>query len=159
MRHAAAEDLVLFGKDFERQLVAKGIADAKTMGSLLLKLGNIPDIVCTSKAPRAAQTAEIIVDNLGPIPIEYDRSLYEGGAVTYLMTVNQVAIKNNVMMLVGHNPDISFFVDYLCGESVGSMKKAGIVIIEFEGLEWKEISHATGKLKLYITPKQVRNEQ
>ncbi len=159
VRHAAAEELSLFGKDFERQLVAKGIADAELMGGWLLQSGYIPEAVNTSQAPRAAQTAEIIVRQLGSVPIEFSRDLYDGGAQAYLNAVNKVSNKNNSMMLVGHNPDISFFVDYLCGENVGSMKKAGIAVIEIEALNWEEISRATGNLKLYITPKEVRNAQ
>ena len=159
IRHATAEDSGLLGSDFDRKLIDKGVADSEMMGAWLSKTAYHPDLVNSSKAPRASETAEIIVEQLGSVPVIFDRDLYDGGAMAYLNALNKVDDAHNIFMLVGHNPDISFFVDYLCDENVGSMKKASIAVIEFNVMQWGEISRGIGHLKLYITPKEVRNAQ
>lgn len=157
VRHATAEDMNFRVKDFDRQLIAKGLSEAAIMGKWLAENEIEPDWYVTSKAPRAFKTAEIIAEQL-----HYDvanivglQSLYDGGPRSYLSSVNTTPEKTKTLILFGHNPDITFFGEYLSGVNLGSMKKCGIVILEFENQQWDEISSKSGKFISYITPKQV----
>jgi phosphohistidine phosphatase len=159
VRHANAEEPGFYGKDFDRKLIEKGLSESELMGDWLAGSSYLPEFIATSKAPRAAQTADIINKSLNLVSISYHQKLYDGGPLAYLNIVNQMDEKYATAMVVGHNPDISYFVDYLCGQNVGSMKKAGIAVIEFDDLAWNEISRGVGSLKLYTTPKMVRSEK
>jgi phosphohistidine phosphatase len=157
VRHATAEDHSLFIKDFERKLNSKGLGESANMGEWLAAANISADIFVSSPAPRAYQTAEIIAQKLGvnAEKLVSDKDLYDGGPQAYLNAVNAVSEDFSTLMLFGHNPDISYFAEYMSGADLGSMKKGSVAIIEFEGLKWEELSAKTGHLTLYKTPKQV----
>lgn len=158
VRHATAEEQSFRMKDFERQLVDKGLSEADLMGKWLLGKNINPDRFVTSEAPRAYKTAEIIAGQLHfeISDIIATRDLYDGGPQAYLSIVNTTPEENKWLILFGHNPDITYFCEYLSGSHIDSMKKCGIVIIEFDNQKWEEISANTGNLVYYITPKEVR---
>ncbi|MCF2486962.1 histidine phosphatase family protein [Dyadobacter sp. CY347] len=157
VRHATAEDHSFLIKDFDRKLNDKGLGESAKMGEWLAAANIHADIFVSSPAPRAYQTAEIIAGKLGVNldQLVSDRELYDGGPRAYLNAVNAVSENFSTLMLFGHNPDISHFTEYMSGTDLGSMKKGSVVMIEFEGLKWEELSAKTGQLTLYKTPKQV----
>jgi phosphohistidine phosphatase len=161
VRHASAEDDNFRVKDFDRQLVSKGLSEAAVMGKWLSEKKITPDRYITSKAARAYKTAEIIADQLhyGIDNIVLDGSLYDGGPRAYLTAVNSTPVDTNMLILFGHNPDITYFGEYLSGSDIGSMKKGSIVILQIEGLKWEEISAKTASFVSYTTPKAVKEAQ
>jgi len=158
VRHAAAEDQKLMVRDFERELIGKGKTDSSMMGRWLASKNVHPDLVISSPAARAYQTAVIMGDQLqlqaGDI-VKVD-VLYDGGPRGYLSAVNGIPEDSSVVALFGHNPDITYFAEYLSAKDLDSMSKCSLVIIEFEDLEWAEISAKTGKFILYQAPKELR---
>ena len=160
VRHATAEEQNFRVRDFDRQLIGKGLSEAAVMGKWLVENNIVPDRFITSEAPRAHKTAEVMADqfHLDISKIISTRSLYDGGARSYLSCVNTTPEDTGILILFGHNPDISYFGEYLTGANIGPMKKAGIVILEFKDQKWEEISAKTGKFVSYITPKQVKGE-
>lgn len=158
VRHAAAEDQKLMVRDFERELLGKGKTDASAMGRWLVSKNINPDRFVSSAAARAHQTAVIMADQLqfqaGSIVLE--DFLYDGGPRGYLSVVNAIPSESEVVALFGHNPDITYFAEYLSGKDLDSMSKCSLVIIEFENLEWAEISAKTGKFVLYMSPRELR---
>ncbi|MEO6283662.1 MAG: histidine phosphatase family protein [Dyadobacter sp.] len=161
VRHATAEDQTFRIKDFDRNLNNKGLAEALTMGKWLDENKIKPDIYVTSPASRAYKTAEVIAEQLGiaVADIQTQAGIYDGGPRAYLHAVTHVAESSSSLILFGHNPDITYFAEYLSGSSIGSMKKGAIAIIEFKEQKWDEISAKTGDLVLYKTPKQVRGDE
>lgn len=159
VRHATAEDQTFRTKDFDRNLNSKGLAEASVMGEWLAENDINPDIFVTSPAARAYQTAVIIGEKQGVQEgaIKSNAAVYDGGPKAYLDAINTVAEEFSRLALFGHNPDITYFAEYISGASLGSMKKGSVAIIEFEDLKWEEISAKTGNLSLYKTPKQVRD--
>jgi phosphohistidine phosphatase len=157
VRHATAEDQTLLTKDFDRNLNDKGLRDSEKMGEWLAAANISADIFVTSPASRAYQTAEIIAGKLGVSTgeLKLDKDIYDGGPKAYIHALNTVSEDFSTLMLFGHNPDITYFAEYMSGADLGSMKKGSVAIIEFEDLKWEEISSKTGHLTLYKTPKQV----
>ena len=145
-------------KDFDRQLVGKGLSEAAIMGKWMVEKGVKPDRFVTSSAARAYKTAEVMGDQMH-IDIDKiicNKSLYDGGPRAYLDEVNGTPEKTELLIIFGHNPDITYFGEYLTGADIGSMKKGSMATLEFEDLKWEEISAKTGKLVSYITPKDVK---
>ena len=158
VRHAAAEDQKMLGRDFDRELVEKGERGAVTMGKWLAEKKIYPDGFISSSAARASQTAVIMADQLrfSQADIVQDKILYDGGPRGYMSVVNAIPADREVVALFGHNPDISYFAEYLCDKNLSSMSKCSIVIIEFDNLEWSDVSGKTGNFILYQSPKQLR---
>ncbi|WP_031529405.1 SixA phosphatase family protein [Dyadobacter crusticola] len=157
VRHATAEDQTFRTRDFDRNLNNKGLAEAEIMAKWLVSSNVKPDIFISSPASRAFKTAEIFANQLGVnvASINSRADVYDGGPKAYLTAVNTVSNDFSTLILFGHNPDITYFAEYLSGSNIGSMKKSGIAFIEFKDLNWEEISAKTGDLVLYKTPKQV----
>lgn len=161
VRHATAEDSNFRTKDFDRNLNNKGLSEAAVMGKWLVKSGFKPDIFISSPASRAYKTAEIIASEFGvsKSSIGSNPDIYEGGPKAYLQALNAVAESFSVLILFGHNPDITYFAEYLTGSTIGSMEKGSVAIIDFENMNWAEISGKTGNLSMYKTPRQVREAE
>ncbi|WP_353717833.1 histidine phosphatase family protein [Dyadobacter sp. 676] len=161
VRHATAEDQSFRIKDFERNLNSKGLSEALAMGKWLVQEQIKPDLFVSSPASRAFKTAEIIAEQykLSVDAIRTRADLYDGGPKAYLQAVTTVPEEYSTVILFGHNPDITYFAEYLSGASIGSMKKGSAAFIGFKNRKWEEISAKAGDLILYKTPKQVREEE
>ncbi|XWW45990.1 histidine phosphatase family protein [Fibrella sp. USSR17] len=157
VRHAKAEDRASFLNDHDRELLPEGIMAAARVGRYLAEKGIVADQFISSTAHRAKDTAKVIAEQAGvnPDTIELDEKLYEGGPKAYLAAINSLPDSCESVMLFGHNPDVSYFSEYLTHQDVGSMSKGSVVAITFENLRWTEISGRTGFLSFYVTPKEL----
>jgi phosphohistidine phosphatase len=162
VRHAHTEDRAPMFKDFDRELTGRGVMDAARMGRHLATKEIAIQRLVTSSAVRAFQTVKVMAEQLHyeVENIECEDKLYDGGPQAYLQVVNHTPEDCELLMLCGHNPDISYFAEYLTHSSeVGSMEKGSIMVIEFEGLSWAEVSGKTGTFVKYESPKQFRELQ
>ncbi|TAE36087.1 MAG: phosphohistidine phosphatase [Runella slithyformis] len=159
VRHAKAEDGFSLLNDFDRQLTASGIIDASRMGKFLFEQGFKPDYMVSSLAPRALYTAQLMAEQLGfdPTQIQSTRQLYDEGPKAYLNALGNVPADSQLALIFGHNPDISYFAEYLTQHHLGSMSKGAVVVVDFEDLSWSEISARTGKFAGYHIPKTFRD--
>lgn len=158
VRHAKAEDSSSFFNDFNRELTPAGTMDAARMGKFLAEQGLKPDQLVSSSAARAFQTSRIMAEQLGvgEEQIQTTRDLYDGGPKAYLSAVNNAPAHAENVMIFGHNPDVSFFAEYLTHASLDSMSKGSVVVVEFENMEWATVSAKTGKFLNYYSPKEFR---
>ena len=161
VRHAKAEDLATFMADHDRQLTSEGIMAAARMGRYLQGKAIKPDAIVSSTAPRAKDTARVLAEQLGhdPAQIRLDGALFDGGSKAYLAVVNALPNEVQSAMIVGHNPDVSYFAEFLTHQSIGSMSKGAVVTITFDHLNWADVSGRTGSVAFQIAPKQLNNEQ
>ena len=157
VRHAKAEDRATFMNDHDRNLLPEGIMAAARVGRYLAENGIVANRLISSTANRAKDTAKVIAEQLGVSPdtVELDEKLFEGGPKAYLAVVNSLPDTCESVMLFGHNPDVSYFTEYLTHQNVGSMSKGSIVAITFDNLRWAEVSGRTGFLQFYVTPKEL----
>ncbi len=135
-------------RDFERELTGEGFIDSARMAAFLNERGEKVQRIVASSAFRTKQTAQVFAEQLGFDweQVELIDDLYDCGARAYIAAVNNTPAETTGLMLVGHNPDISYFAEYLTKDFYESMGKASVCIIEFEDLEWAQISGRTGKL-------------
>jgi phosphohistidine phosphatase len=156
VRHATAEDGSFYLPDFNRELTPEGIIEAARMGKRLSDTNLKPNFMISSSAARAYQTAKIMAEQLGYDieTIETSATLYDGGAKAYMAAITETDNNCLHLMVFGHNPDISFFAEYLTHADIGQMSKSGVVSIEFDNLDWAEVSARTGKLIGYNRPNQ-----
>ena len=160
VRHAKAEDRATFMADHDRRLTSEGIMAAARMGRYLRGKGVKPDAVVSSTAPRAADTARVLAEQLGndPAQIRLDGALFDGGPKAYLAVVNALPSEVESVMIVGHNPDVSYLAEFLTHQSIGSMSKGAVVAVTFEKLTWADVSGRTGNVAFQIAPKQLNSD-
>lgn len=160
IRHATAEDggnSPMF-RDFDRDLTSTGIIESARMGKFLASKGIKFDLIVSSAAERAKATAKIFAEQLhyDADAIVIDDAIYGGGPRSYLSAVNLLDESVNVVAIFGHNPDVTFFSEYLTRADVGgSMDKAGVIILEFEDIKWAEVSSKMAKFLGYHSPQTI----
>lgn len=161
VRHAKAEDRATFMADHDRELTPEGIMAAARMGRYLHKKNIRPDVIVSSTAPRARDTAKVVAEQLGfdLTQIRLEASLYDGGPKAYLAAINALPGAVTSAMIVGHNPDVSYFGEFLTHQSIGSMSKGAVVAVTFEDLGWAEVSGRTGRLLFQTSPKTLPAEE
>jgi phosphohistidine phosphatase len=142
--------------DFKRPLNKRGKRDAPFMGKLLKKRGIIPDLVISSPALRASDTARIICDELG-VPKEgiyFDEDLYEAGDDDILEIINSVDDKVNTLMIFGHNPGLTYLSNYLSDKTIDNIPTAGIVGLLYNSGNWPELNRKSCKMEYFEFPRK-----
>jgi phosphohistidine phosphatase len=156
VRHAKAgwHDPAL--ADFYRNLTNKGHRQAEQMSWRLHKKGVRPERLVSSPAIRAIETAGIFADTLG-----IDRSnimqrieIYDGGVEALASVIRSLADEDNTVLLFGHNPAISHFIQWLTGKSAAAMETCGIARIDIAGDQWNHTGEGCGTLVWYEYPEQ-----
>ena len=161
VRHAKAEDRSAFMTDYSRELTPDGIIAAARIGRYLRENSIHPDRIVSSPAARTRDTAKVIAEQveIDPADIQFDEKLYEGGPKAYLAVVNALPDAVQSVMVVGHNPDVSYFAEFLTHQSIGSMSKGEVVAVSFENLSWAEVSGRTGSVAFQIAPKELMKNE
>ncbi|MEA3276430.1 MAG: histidine phosphatase family protein [Pseudomonadota bacterium] len=115
--------------DFDRPLAKRGKRDAPRVGRWLRKQGLTPDLVVSSPALRAVQTAVKICDELGiaESSIRWEDRVYAATEGTLLKVLADVSERPRCVMLVGHNPGLEQLAHYLCGESPAPLEDAKVL--------------------------------
>lgn len=158
VRHAKAEDGSMFMTDHDRDLLPDGIMAAARMGRHLRSLNIHPGLFISSTANRARDTAKAMAEQLefDHEAIEYDSELFEGGVKAYLAVVNSLPNSVDAAIIVGHNPDVSYFSEYLTHEQIGTLRKGAVVGIAFENIAWAEVSGRMGHVALNVSPRDLK---
>lgn len=154
IRHAEASESSYGQKDFERTLTSKGIIDAANLGMYMLKKSLIPDAIFSSAATRAKSTAITVAEKLNYQidTIKFNKQLYEASTRTLLELITQLDDHWSMVYLIGHNPTISYFAEYLTKDFHASMRPAGMLGIKITVDSWKEVSGGIGELQINFQP-------
>ena len=160
VRHAKAEDRAMFMADHDRQLTSQGVMAAARIGHYLREKAILPDIIISSTAPRAKDTAKVVAEQIGydSAQIRLDELLFDGGPKAYLAALNALPDTTQTAMIVGHNPDVSYLAEFLTHQSIGSMSKGAVIAVTFDNLTWAEVSGRTGNVAFEIEPKKLLKE-
>ncbi|MBE0513421.1 histidine phosphatase family protein [Sulfurimonas sp.] len=153
IRHAKSSWSDVTLDDFERALNKRGKANAPMMGERLKKKGVMPDIIISSPAKRAKNTAEIIAKEVGYKNILFLDDIYEATSETLSKILKALDDSYGVVFLVGHNPSLNELAYKLAGFSE-NIPTCGIVEIEFECRKWAEIAPQNAKLVMFEYPKK-----
>lgn len=157
IRHAKSSWDDLDQSDYDRPLNERGKRDAPRMGKRLKEKEIHPDIILSSPAKRACSTGKRIAEIL-KYPknnIKTIKALYHADEVTLLETLKKVNDNCDVVMLIGHNPGLTEFVNTISEDetSIDNIPTCGIVAFEFKIDSWKEIKWAMGKMLFFDYPK------
>jgi len=144
--------------DFERPLNKRGKKNAPRMGELLKKHDLTPDLIITSSAERALQTAEAVATASGHEgEVQVTRQLYLAEPAAYVLLLNELGDGYGRVLVVGHNPGVEDLVE-LFTDVWERMPTAALAQIELPVDNWADLDvDVMGELKNLWYPKELGN--
>jgi len=156
MRHAKSSWSNDYLADHERPLNDRGKQDAPRMGRLLQTEDLVPDLIISSSAERALNTAELVALNCGyDNEIAITRRFYHADPDDYLAVLSGADDAYERIMVVGHNPGMEALVEDLTGEEV-RMATAALAYLRLDIDSWRDLQPDTpAKLQELWLPKEL----
>lgn len=144
LRHGKAEEDTMDKDDFDRVLTERGRQSAKNMGIFILQKWGVPDLILSSSARRAHDTAIIATKCLGypQDDIKADQNLYFAPARWIQNVISKLPNEINSCLYVGHNPGITDLINDF-GVRLDYLPTASAVCFEFQVDSWSDIAPET----------------
>ncbi len=145
-------------EDHERPIIEKGKKRTKLVIDYLLKHDVTVDLMLSSYAVRALDTAKIIARalNYPEGKIQISKSIYHGDAGNLLDLFFDLSDDVNSLMIFGHNPTITNFANGFLEKKIDWLPTSGVVCIEFDADKWEQVPTAKKRIKFVISPKSVK---
>jgi phosphohistidine phosphatase len=155
IRHAKSSWDEPWSRDHDRPLAPRGLKAAPIMGKRLSKKDIFPDLIISSTAERAKETAILIAKELGTADqkIVLESRLYHAPPSTYLNVIRQQPESIQTLFLVGHNPGMTDLIQNL-GVDLDNLPTAGICGFTCLANTWKEFSEENSQLIFIDYPKK-----
>lgn len=155
VRHSRAEKPKSGREDSRRSLTKKGRKLATALSVAVKKAGFAPELIWTSPAARAKETARIFgkslkydPEKLGEKPEFY--SITDGEVFLEMLKTLDDDLAS--VMFVGHEPAFNNFAALLAPAFNHQMTSPCVVVIEINKKSWKQITPASGSLKSVLFP-------
>ena len=126
------------------------------MGKRLARHGLEPDLLLTSSATRARETARLFAAALGGQSIEtrVEPDIYLASPGELLAVLKTVEDDVGELVLIGHNPGFTLLANMLLPEiRLANLPTAGAVCIDCDTESWQEIDDCDRRLVFYDFPK------
>ena len=141
--------------DHERPLNERGRADAPVMAQWLAGRIPPPDLLISSTARRAQETARCFARAL-QLSTEQccnEARIYEASLNDLLALISALPDRADRVLLVGHNPVISTCVGHLSDGAARSLPTCAIAALSFDISSWQEITRGCARLDFLVSPK------
>ncbi len=141
--------------DRQRPLNSRGERDAPLMGQRLKAHSIRPSLIVSSPAVRAWTTAKIIAQDIN-YPLEFlqrEDSLYLASTDEIMGVIMAQDNSFNSLMVVGHNPGLTDFANFLLPGLTNNLQTAGVVSVQLETDNWSLYERPAAKLLVYDYPK------
>lgn len=140
-RHGKAEQNTMAMDDFDRTLTERGRKNAYDMGVYILKKIGVPDIILTSSAKRAHETAILAAQAIGysDSDIDTEQNLYFAPERWIMNVISKLPDNVNSCVFVGHNPGLTDLINTF-GVNLDNLPTASTACFEFNIESWKDIS-------------------
>jgi len=158
VRHAKSSWDVPGLADDQRILLPKGVMKTKLVADYLVKEGVKVDLMISSQAVRAYETAKIMAACL-QYPVKQilkDRKIYDGPYDRLLDLIYGTSNDVNSLMIFGHNPLITQLANLFLHPGIDDMPTSAVVGITFHTGNWEEIPASKSEMKFYIYPKLLK---
>ena len=157
LRHTKADWSVEVVHDRDRPLHARGITDAGRVGTFLADLGQVPDLVVSSPAVRAAETARLATaQGDWRVAVGHREDLYDTPPWKVLRLLRDTAPQIESALLVFHEPTCSETLSDLVGHVSVKMPTGALARVDLNLGDWDEVEPGAGTLSWLVTPKIMR---
>ena len=158
VRHAAAAKGKPKSPDRKRALSKKGRKEAVKMAKKLKKNGMLPDLLVSSPAKRAMQTARVFAKAIKypKDKILLNKTLYEANNASsnaaLLQAVRSMDDQFQSVIVFGHDPLLTEFAHYLRKDFTEALPGCAVVRFDFNNISWTKITAGRGILKFFDYP-------
>ncbi len=154
VRHAKSSWEFSELSDEERPLLEKGRKRTKKIVKFLTGHDTHLDLILSSHAVRAYETARIIAHGLGypDNKIELRNGIYHADTDELLDQLFGIDDQFKSVMIVGHNPGFTRFANYFLNGEIDWLPTSGVVRIDFDTDKWHEIMDAAYSTGFIVFP-------
>jgi phosphohistidine phosphatase len=125
--------------DHDRPLNKRGKSDAPRMGKVLRDADLAPDLIISSTAERARETAAKVAQHSGYAgAVELSSDLYLAGPDGYRRVLRGVSDALERVLVVGHNPGAEMLLESLTGRSE-TLPTAALAQVRLEIEHWSDL--------------------
>jgi len=146
--------------DKKRPLLKKGVNRTEKIGKYLSDNNIKVDLIISSPAVRAFETARIIAQaiNYPKEQIEINNSIYESDEDNIFEIIENLTNEVNSVMIFGHNPTFTYFANYFLEDKLDWLPTSGTVSISFQTDDWRKIETAKRKINFVLTQKSINKD-
>ena len=115
------------------------------------------DSIVHSSALRTSQTADLLYKTINvdkKINLYHEKSLYNANTSEVINVINKYISNFNNLMIVGHNPSVTQFINYISNATIDHVPSGGMAVIDFKENILNEL---TGELIDFIYPKKLKH--
>jgi phosphohistidine phosphatase len=155
VRHAEAVGRDDKLPDAERSLLNRGIKQARKTSRNLKRFNGLPDLLISSPAHRAMETAHVFARSLDyPVQkIILQEALYEASSPEPIVElVRSTSDEVERLILFGHDPLVSLLLGVLVPHCHVAMPKGAVAGIRFACGSWSEVTPKQGALDYFDCP-------
>lgn len=145
-------------RDFERTLNSRGVETAPKMAQLLWKEGVKPDLIITSPARRAIDTARFFGVQFGLMDDHFilEKNIYEASPTTILRIISQLPESAKSVLMFGHNPTFTEVANLFAGyDLIENIPTCGVVCLKSTAQQWNELHEGNTVIEKKWFPKLV----
>jgi phosphohistidine phosphatase len=116
-----------------------------------------PDLMLSSLALRAQITADKLAKKMQyKGKIHYMDGLYNSRTKILLNILSLQDDSHESIFLVGHNPELTEFSNFLIGKSFYKLPTLGVLALKLNIESWSEIDEECASIDFFIHPKQFK---
>jgi phosphohistidine phosphatase len=141
--------------DHDRPLNKRGSREAPKVGRYLKEHDLVPDLIISSTARRARDTAQAVSEESGFMgQIDLYQDLYLSDTSCYLDILHCLPDEADRVLVVGHNPDLEDLLTLLT-DVTEHMTTATLAQVDLPITSWQELNEATdGRLQNLWAPRE-----
>jgi phosphohistidine phosphatase len=139
--------------DIDRPLNDRGKKDAPSMAERMKQMSYHIDHIVSSNARRALDTAAFFHNTFPHATFNKEHQLYHADIDEIFQTCIELEPEVNNVMLVCHNPGITYFANVICGANVDNVPTCGVLVIDVESNDWGSIDMSKFRLVNFLYPK------
>ena len=155
LRHAKSSWEEPGGSDMERPLLEKGIKKTRKVIRFLKDRGIKIDLMISSPAERAFQTALLVAAGIGyqEDKIQVERKIYDGYYDRILDLIYATSNEIGSLMIIGHNPSITNLANLFLHPGIELLPTSGIVCVTFDTKRWESVPSVDPVTEFIMYPK------
>ncbi len=144
--------------DFDRPLAERGIRSANDMAQRLNELGQVPELILSSPASRALNTALIMsgIWGLEASALQIHDPIYMAYVSEIEQVVAEVPSEIQNLAIFGHNPSFTMYANKFLEEQLDNLPTAGVVIVTLDARGWNGIDRSNVRGTYLDYPKRQR---
>jgi phosphohistidine phosphatase len=156
IRHAKSSWEDTSKRDFDRPLNERGLRVAPKMAALLKNKGVDPDLLVSSPAKRALNTALIFAKAFG-IPdseVAQREEIYEASVQDLLRLISSLPDTAQTVLLFGHNPTLTDLANRFTDDYIANIPTCGIVKVDTAAISWDKMYEGNSRVVAKYFPKE-----